>query len=319
MPKVKKSSKTSEERKADMPAYRNFCFTDFNVEDERKAELLELPVQYIVFQLELSSKTNRLHFQGYVELRERTVFNSVKAMLGDGVHFEPRRGTQKQARDYCMKEDTRVGGPWEAGEPSIQGKRNDLGKIKEMLDSGKSVEEIADTDFPTWCRNHNAIDKYVSMKAKKRNWEMNNSCLWGDAGTGKTRSAHDSEPDLYIKPDGKWFCGYRGQEAVLIDDFTGDMPLSLFLKVLDRYPMSVEVKGGSTSFLAKRVYVTSNLSPEEWYPTASAQQHAAIRRRFKSITHYRRGLNASTVAKTTVVGNAQSNPLPAAVATFVIA
>ena len=33
----------------------------------------------------------------------------------EGAHFEPRRGTRDQARDYCRKAETKVDGPWEHG------------------------------------------------------------------------------------------------------------------------------------------------------------------------------------------------------------
>lgn len=273
-----------------MARSKDWVFTDFDVSDERRDMLLGLDVVYIVFQKEMCPETGMEHLQGFVQMKNRVRMGGAKDVMGNKVHLEKRRGSVKDAIQYCKKEDTRVEGPWEAGVPTGQGKRKDLENIKTMLDEGKSVDEVADEHFGTWCRNYRAIDRYVQMKRQKRSWAMDNTWYWGDAGTGKTRAVHDAEPDVYVKLGGKWFDQYTDQEAVLIDDFTGDMDLSLFLKILDRYPLNVEVKGGSTSFLAKRIYVTSNLSPEECFPMATREQHAAIRRRFTRIVHYSRGL-----------------------------
>lgn len=266
---------------------RDWCFTDY--ECSRIPELLKLECQYIIFQKEECPETGKEHLQGFIQMKKRMTLAGMKKFMGSRVHFETRKGTAQQAADYCQKVESRVEGPWSAGEMSSQGKSKNLLKIKKMIDDGAETVEVAEAEFPTWCRNHRAIESYRQMKAKKRAWPMENYCWWGDAGAGKTRAAWAKEEDLYAKPAGKWFDGYAGQEAVLLDDFTGDMDLSLFLKVLDRYPLRVEVKGGTCSFLAKRIYVTSNLSPEEWYPKANATQHAAIRRRFTEIKRWRTG------------------------------
>lgn len=274
--------------KAKQPAAaRDWMFTDFDVSDERRNWWILGEWKFVTFQEEQCPETGRKHFQGFLQCEKRKRFTAMKKLVGDGVHLEKRRGTAQEAHDYCNKEESRVNGPWYAGEMSKEaGRGQKLVELMKMAGEGKAEVEIADADPATWARNYRAIGRYSSLKAKKRMWEMENKCFWGDAGAGKTRLVYETEPDVFSKPSGKWFDGYAGEEAVLIDDFTGDMDLSLFLKVLDRYPLRVEVKGGTTSFLAKRVYVTSNLTPEDWYPKATAEQHAAIRRRFKEMKHF---------------------------------
>lgn len=83
--------------------------------------------------------------------------------------------------------------------------------------------------------------------------------------------------------DYKWFDGYVGQPIVIIDDYRGEYPLQLLLKLLDRYQMSVPVKGGFTEWLPKKVYITSNIHPNEWYPNADRFSIAAMFRRLHLI------------------------------------
>jgi len=270
-------------------ANKDWMFTDFEV-DRKELWLKSEALNFVVLQKEKCPESGKEHLQGFLQLKKRTRLGGLKKLFGKKVHFEARRGSAKEAKAYCSKEESRLEGPWECGEMTSQGKRVGLELLMEMAAEGKSELEIAEADPATWGRNYRSINRFKRLKQGKRMWEMDNSCFWGEAGSGKTRKVYEDEPDVYAKPAGKWFDGYDGQEAVLIDDFTGDMDLSLFLQVLDRYPMIVETKGGTAQFLAKRIYVTSNLSPEEWYPKATGEQHRAIRRRFSVMKKFLIGI-----------------------------
>ena len=77
---------------------------------------------------------------------------------------------------------------------------------------------------------------------------------------------------------GKWWDGYSGQETVVLDDFKDyAMPLVELQRLLDWYPLWVEVKGGSVPMMAKRYVLTSNTSPDDWY--IRADPHRTVRRR----------------------------------------
>ena len=111
--------------------------------------------------------------------------------------------------------------------------------------------------------------------------------FWGPTGTGKSKKAwEDGGLEAYSKdPRTKWWCGYRGQSNVIIDEFRGVIDISHLLRWLDRYPVSVETKGGSRPLLAKKLWITSNLDPRTWYPDLDAETLAALMRRL-NITHF---------------------------------
>jgi hypothetical protein len=77
---------------------------------------IEAKCRYFVCQVEKAPTSDREHVQGYLALRTAARMGSVKTLLKDQtVHLEPMKGTSEEARDYCMKEDTRVCGPLEIG------------------------------------------------------------------------------------------------------------------------------------------------------------------------------------------------------------
>lgn len=68
----------------------------------------------------------------------------------------------------------------------------------------------------------------------------------------------------------------------MVDEFYGWISLDLLLRILDRYPLTVETKGGHRTFRAKTVVITSNKPFEKWYPNVrDAGVLAALKRRME--------------------------------------
>lgn len=94
----------------------------------------------------------------------------------------------------------------------------------------------------------------------------------------------------------KWWCGYKNQENVIIDEFRGVVDISHLLRWLDRYPVRVESKGGSRPLLCKTIWLTSNLAPEAWYPDLDVETRDALLRRLTNIIHFEYFLLNSTIS-----------------------
>lgn len=117
----------------------------------------------------------------------------------------------------------------------------------------------------------------------QRNWLCSVIVYWGPTGAGKTRAVYDNLPSpesIYVHPGGPWFDGYDSQPIVLFDDFGGsEFKLTYLLKLLDRYPMRVPVKGGFVSWCPQEIYITSNHAPVSWFPNAKEEHVRALMRR----------------------------------------
>ena len=117
--------------------------------------------------------------------------------------------------------------------------------------------------------------------------ELQNEWLWGEAGTGKTRTAWEQNPNLYVKSINKWWDGYNDQETVLLDDWDPRHEmLTQYLKTwADRYPFRAETKGSSMMIRPKKIIVTSNYSIDQCF--SNPEDAEAIKRRFHSV-HFSR-------------------------------
>lgn len=243
-------------------------------------------VEYAAWQLEKGEQGTE-HLQVYVIFEKKKRLTAVRKIQTPG-HWEARIGTHEQARDYVTKADTRLRGPWyEGDEPEAkeQGKRNDLLTLKRKIDEGKSEKEIASDPetFPVWARHHKVVARYQMLTGQQRNWPTFTQVIWGAPGLGKTRKALElAGPDAYWlpRPAGQtaWFDAYIGQETIVIDEFYGWLPLDLLCRLLDRYPMQVETKGGSSMVRVKRVIITSNVPPAQWYKLPIERLNALFRR-----------------------------------------
>jgi hypothetical protein len=115
----------------------------------------------------------------------------------------------------------------------------------------------------------NNIAAYQIANAPKENHpEPIGFWLVGLPGTGKSRWARlkwgtSFDKDLFTP----WFCGYKGEEAIILDDVDMSCKTNTFFLRLKRwadiYPLVGEVKGGSVQLKHKALVVTSNYTMEE--------------------------------------------------------
>lgn len=111
---------------------------------------------------------------------------------------------------------------------------------------------------------------------------------YGSTGTGKTRAASGADPDAYWKnPAHKWWDGYQGESTIIIDDYRADFcKFSELLRLFDRYPYQVEVKGGTRQFLARKIYVTTPKSPALTWESRTEEDLAQLLRRITEVKHF---------------------------------
>lgn len=239
-------------------------------------------VTWIRGQLEEGSTTGYLHWQVVCSFGRSVRLAHVKKTFGE-VHAELTRSAA--ADEYPFKDDT-----------AIPGTRFDLGKKAVVRSSTKDWQAIFDNaaagDFDSIpadikVRSYNTLKSINRDHLKPVAMEREVFVYWGEAGTGKSRRAwEEASFDAYPKdPCSKFWDGYSGQKHVVIDEFRGDINLAHFLRWLDRYPVTVDVKFGATCLKAEKIWITSNVDPRDWYPNANSASVDGLLRRM-SITHF---------------------------------
>ena len=226
------------------------------------------------------------HLQGYIYFATARTLSSMKKNVHPTAHFEPGKGNAKQNYDYCTKENDRI---FVKGVMPVAGSRTDISDIKQMLDSGKTIGEVAQSASSYQALKYaETYSKYLPMPKGER--DLTVYWHYGPAGSGKTyRAFADANPnDTWVSGrDLRWWQGYMGQKDVIIDDFRGSFcTFHELLRFLDKRPVQVEIKGGSVYLQATRIWITSPYRPQEVYAGRTNEEIAQLTRRIHFIRKF---------------------------------
>lgn len=242
---------------------RNWCFTLNNWTDEEYETLTTYECKYLIIGKEIGTKGTE-HLQGYIEFKGVKRLDTLKK-LNNRIHWEHRKGTAKQAADYCKKDNKYI----EYGEISNQGKRSDLEQVAEKIKSNIPMKEIAYDHPSTFIRYNKGMQALKNILTEHRTIAPTVYWRWGAPGTGKTRYVIDKygAENVYIKNNSEWWPDYNQEPIVLIDDFDPTKwDHSTFLSILDRYKCTVPCKGGHYKFNSPTIYITTQQNIRTLYP-----------------------------------------------------
>jgi len=230
------------------------------------------------------------HLQAFIIFKTRTKFATVKNQC-PRAHIERMMGTSEQAADYCKKDNDFE--EWGEFESLVGGKAGASGGKAKAVNYAKIIKSAESHDFDeikkdnpgVYFRHYHTI-KRIAMdnpKPVEDLNELNNEWIWGKTGLGKSYNARKENPGIYIKSHNKWWLGYKGQKAILIDDIskTEAVWFGEHLKNwCDHYAYPAETKGDGMVMRPERIIVTSNYSIEDlWGHDENLCE--AITRRFK--------------------------------------
>lgn len=249
----------------------HYCFTLNNyVEEEdipRLQGFFEQEAKYWIIGREVGD-SGTPHLQGYVSFRRRRPFSYVRDKLSSRCHIEGSRGTARQNREYCSKGGNFIEGGT-INEGAASGKsRDDIGRsFMVALESGnKGMVEFADTFPGTFIHSGSImLRNALSLKPTIDRPNIRVQWIYGEPGVGKSRMAHSTFPEVYVKePRTKWWNGYLCEKNVIIDDFgPNGIDINHLLRWFDRYKCLVETKGGMVALYADNWIVTSNFHPKD--------------------------------------------------------
>lgn len=221
------------------------------------------------------------HLQGACILGSRWAFSKLKTIVGlKRAHIESMRGKPEDSLTYCTKEDSQA---FVWGTLPTPGRRTDVASAVARIQSGEGLRDLAkDEDGGVAIvKFHKGLTVLRSLTRPKRTAAPLIFWLWGPTGVGKTRLAFkcgkaisrllDGPPDdIWISSGSlRWFDGYDGQSVAIFDDFRAKHASSFafLLRLFDRWPMSVEFKGGFVEWTPSHIFVTCPYSIDECFST----------------------------------------------------
>lgn len=249
----------------------------------------------LVVQLERSSTTGKLHFQGFIGFSNSLRMSAIKRLFA-GAHIE-RAISPEDACRYCSKDDTAVR-PFKRISmgilPTGRGHRSDLEDMSAVIKTGSKTSRAIFEEFPSaYIRYFKGIEKARNFYLPIKRQRPIIIVLWGDSGTGKTSSVYNhygySEVYRFAPNNGTgnlWMDDYDHLQhpIVLFDDFYGWIKYGTFLQMIDKYPLRCQTKGSQIFFNPRVIIITSNTHPEDWYK--NVHYKTPIKRRISHIQHF---------------------------------
>ena len=268
---------------------KRWCFTINNYTNEDILRLEHIDYEYIIYGKEQGEQEHTPHLQGFIILKNRKTFKSVKKIIGENAHIELARGTNQEASDYCKKDNDYV----EKGELPPERGRQGGEAVKRKWEEAYNAAKEGDFDAipPELYIRYRTSFKAIYQEEVNRNtsaigdWDLKHHFIWiyGPTGTGKSHMARaiamtvDESHPPYLKGLNKWWSGYQMQKCVIIEEASPEACkylAPLFKQWCDKWPFTAETKGGTFEHGIRPDYIiiTSNYSIAECFPDINDQE-----------------------------------------------
>lgn len=267
---------------------KRWCFTINNpTDDDKWWEKPEISgqLEYLVVQEERGEE-GTVHYQGFVIFKSKKRLSWIKNNCNNRGHFEVTKGSNKEASDYCKKDETYTGGlRVEIG----QMPERKAGKASERLE--KAADEL--DQIKTVYKRPREIDSMTLLQSGftqayklctddilgpfRPNLRI--LTLIGPPGCGKSWTINSFFPHHGLCIYGNSGCWFQNPSAdcMIFEEFNGQIQLQKMLQYLDPYPLALEVKGRMAPACYDTVIITSNVTPKWWYPiNDSSKREAAV-------------------------------------------
>ncbi len=258
-------------------------------------------ILYITWGWEIGAAGNH-HLQIYLQCKKQKRLTALVKYFSQhnskattwGIHWEKqyKTSTNTQARDYCWKECGERRWEWGKFKVGGRGTRTDISTAVSAIKGGITRAELTEQFGEIMIKYRTGMLGYlgdIEDMAVPKHRDIRVWVFWGPTNSGKTWTASDgrTHPSFYCTGTQlKWWCDYRREERLIIDEFGNDMvSIRELIKLIDGYKHMLPIKNGHTFGYWTEVFITTNLRyPEEFYPGAlPAHRQALFRRVNKAI------------------------------------
>ena len=230
---------------------------------EHLTELLSENIEFLVVSKEKAPTTQMVHYHALLIAKEKIYKRDINFIDYKEIHpnIESVKGNPKKAYEYVIKD----GNYWQSSLNYFKDVNEE--RLKERIEKNRlllegDVMEEFEEEISVLKKN------ITNSRTRKRKEEEERLA----------KEAEELKLRLWISNDSlKWFDGYCGQEIAVLDDLRKDiLPTWAFLlRLLDRYPLIVQIKGGFVKWVPRIIIITCPVAPEEcfsWFNKNGEQQ-----------------------------------------------
>lgn len=250
--KAKRWMITSWQSKADVERVLRECLDD---------------IESAVLGEEKAPTTGKQHVHVAIIFKNRLSARQVKNLLTDQTaHVEIMRGRWSQVVKYVCKEDKHI---VQLGEDRGLSDKQDDGRQEffQSIMQEPTVDHLKQSllSHPKYAVHTNVALKLISLFGSTVTPKdtITVSYFYGNSGSGKSTKAHEllagKKYSSCTFTDGGFVNGYQMTKDVIFDDInvkSQRFPVEKLLQYLDKWPCSVDVKGGELPWLAENIIIT---------------------------------------------------------------
>lgn len=249
------------------------------------------------------------HTHIYFYCTNAVYFDTVKKRFPEA-HIDISKGSSQENRDYIRKEGKYLTS--DKKETNIPKTFEEYGTMPlDTVDKNKTVSADVVEMVRDGCTNTEIIEKYPSCYNQLKNInsirqeflsekfsetfrDVEVTYIYGDTGTGKTRSVMEEygyKKVYKITDYSHPFDNYRCEDVILFDEFRSSLLLKDMLQYLDGYPLSLPARYENKTACFTKVYIVSNIPLNQQYRNVQAEEPEswnAFVRRINNITEFKR-------------------------------
>lgn len=257
-------------------------------------------LRYLVYGEEVG-ESGTPHLQGFLQFANACGMRSVKDLVSARCDCSKAR-LPLQAIEYCKKDGVffeegtppaysgRTAAATEAARTKAEERAADL---LVMIKNRVPYSVIAEKYPAHFFNGASRISSLATLLIEPPPDSCEVDCVWyyGVSGIGKSKRAHFecglSPTGYYLKDPGtKWWCGYRGEGVILIDDVDPAHADALKYHMKQwggNFSFHAEFKGGGMKIRPRKIVVTSQYSIYEVFSRVDPKCLAAMERRFREV------------------------------------
>lgn len=228
------------------------------------------------------------HLQGAFayNFKKKKRWNAVRTssiLFGD--YLVPQKGRGDSAYEYCLKDGSGLFADLRKG----AGHRSDLDAAIAAVQETGSMYTIAQEYPAEFVRFHSGLSRLALTLSAPRDAYPKTYWLYGPSGAGKTRTAYESASSdavWFCPPSLAWFDGYDPyvHKTVVIDDLrANEKTFTFLLRLLDRYPLQVPVKGSFAQWKPDQIFITTPVSPYRMFYGLLRDQDGAFNQLYRRV------------------------------------